>query len=259
MRLPQASLAALLLAAAALRAAPSQPTVADLPPAVVRTVPAAGETQVDPTLDTIRVTFSKDMLTDRMWSWCQLSPETFPECDQSRIHYLPDRRTCVLPVKLRPARTYAIWINTAGNRNFRDTGNRPAVPYLIVFQTGQAPDAENGAAKQAATDAALAWLRVVDRADYANSWDLAAPIVRKAVPKPQWQRSLEGARRPLGRQIERTVLSTRHATTLPGAPDGEYIVIRFRTRFANKAEAVETVTPMRLPDGSWRVSGYFIK
>ena len=33
----------------------------------------------------------------------------------------------------------------------------------------------------------------------------------------------------------------------------------FDAQFENKAAAVETVTPMREKDGSWRVSGYFIK
>src|SRR6187402_2269643 len=30
-------------------------------------------------------------------------------------------------------------------------------------------------------------------------------------------------------------------------------------QFANKASAVETVTPMRDKDGSWKVSGYYVK
>jgi hypothetical protein len=37
------------------------------------------------------------------------------------------------------------------------------------------------------------------------------------------------------------------------------VVIQFNTRFENKAAAIETVTPMHEKDGSWRVSGYFIK
>jgi hypothetical protein len=48
-------------------------------------------------------------------------------------------------------------------------------------------------------------------------------------------------------------------TELPGAPDGEYVVFQFDTQFEHKRAAVETVTPMRDPDGSWRVSGYFIR
>ena len=112
-------------------------TVNSMPPSVVKTVPVAGDTNVDPSTREIRVTFSKDMLTDRMWSWCFTSRRLFPAIDPSKIHFLKDKRTCVLPVKLKPGRTYVIWINTPQSNSFRDTGNRPAVPYLLVFQTAK--------------------------------------------------------------------------------------------------------------------------
>ncbi len=35
----------------------------------------------------------------------------------------------------------------------------------------------------------------------------------------------------------------KHSTSLPGAPDGEYVVIEFITSFSNKKSAIETVTP----------------
>ncbi len=41
--------------------------------------------------------------------------------------------------------------------------------------------------------------------------------------------------------------------------DGEYVVFQFNTTFAQKAAAVETVTAVREPDGSWHVGGYFIR
>ncbi|MCP4640193.1 MAG: tetratricopeptide repeat protein, partial [bacterium] len=47
-------------------------------PSVVSTVPANGATDVDPALSEIRVTFDRDMETDRMWSWVQESADTFP-------------------------------------------------------------------------------------------------------------------------------------------------------------------------------------
>lgn len=51
-----------------------------------------------------------------------------------------------------------------------------------------------------------------------------------------------------------------YATKLPGAPDGEYVVIQYKASFANKESAVETITPMKEADGTtWHVSGYFIK
>ena len=53
-------------------------TVKTMPPSVVKTVPRAGDTAVDPSLTEITVTFSKDMMTKEMWSWCSQSPDTFP-------------------------------------------------------------------------------------------------------------------------------------------------------------------------------------
>jgi hypothetical protein len=116
---------------------PAQTTevsVKSMPPSVVKTVPAAGDTAVDSTLKEIRVTFSKDMKTERMWSVCQISKETFPET-AGQIHYLADKRTCVIPVKLEPGKTYVLWFNRGQFNSFRDTDNNSSVPYLLVFQT----------------------------------------------------------------------------------------------------------------------------
>ncbi|MHC4563554.1 MAG: Ig-like domain-containing domain [Planctomycetota bacterium] len=119
-------------------------TVRDMPPSVVSTVPQGGDTAVDPALTEVRVTFSKDMQTKDMWSWCSISEETFPKIDKTKIHYLDDKRTCVLPVTLEPDRTYVIWINTDKFNSFRDRQNHPAVPYLLVFQTAAEGGGETG-------------------------------------------------------------------------------------------------------------------
>jgi RNA polymerase sigma-70 factor (ECF subfamily) len=106
------------------------------PPVVVSTIPQSGDMHVDPNVGRISVTFDKDMMMDRMWSWCMHSAETFPEIsNQKGIKYLADKRTCVLPVKLKPNKTYVIWINTQKNNAFRDTSGHPAIPYLLVFKT----------------------------------------------------------------------------------------------------------------------------
>lgn len=105
-----------------------------LPPSVVKTVPQAGSTDVDPALKEISVTFSKNMLTKRMWAVVQISNETFPKTRKG-IHYLDDQRTCVIPVDLEPNKTYVMWFNRGRFNSFRDTENNPAVPYLLVFKT----------------------------------------------------------------------------------------------------------------------------
>ncbi|MFO0881450.1 MAG: Ig-like domain-containing protein [Gemmataceae bacterium] len=108
-------------------------TLEAVPPVVVKTIPEAGAGEVDPKLTEIRVTFSKAMVNNS-WSWSTLSKESFPTL-AGKPRYLADRRTCVLPVKLQPGKTYAIWVNTQTNTGFRDEGDQAAVPYLLVFRT----------------------------------------------------------------------------------------------------------------------------
>jgi hypothetical protein len=110
-----------------------------------------------------------------------------------------------------------------------------------------------------AQGAAASWLALADSAKYGQSWDEAASLFKAAVPRADWERAVKGARAPLGAVRSRKIRSANFSRTLPGAPDGEYVVIQFDTQFEHKAAAVETVTPMREKDGSWRVSGYFIK
>lgn len=109
-------------------------SVNTMPPVVVKTLPQAGDTSVDPSIKEIRVTFSKDMMTQEMWSWVIASKESFPQI-VGDVGYLNDNRTCVAPVKLEAGKTYAIWFNSMKYNAFRDKNNNPAVPYLLVFQT----------------------------------------------------------------------------------------------------------------------------
>ena len=77
------------------------------PPVVVKTVPSAGATDVNPALTEIKVTYSKAM-QDGSWSWSTWGQENYPETTGTP-HYLADARTCVLPVKLqRRSRTYQL-------------------------------------------------------------------------------------------------------------------------------------------------------
>jgi len=111
-------------------------SVATMPPVVVSTVPRSGDKAVDPSITELRVTFSKDMM-DGNWSWTQISDETFPPTT-GKPRYLDDKRTCVLPVKLEPGKTYVTWLNSAKYGNFKDADGRSAVPYLLVFETAKA-------------------------------------------------------------------------------------------------------------------------
>ncbi|MGB6011426.1 MAG: DUF4019 domain-containing protein [Desulfobacterales bacterium] len=111
----------------------------------------------------------------------------------------------------------------------------------------------------AALSAAEKWLAMVDSEKYTESWKEAAELFRNAVQPQQWEQSMQAVREPLGKLISRKVKTKAYRTSLPGAPDGEYVVIQFETSFENKKVAVETVTPLMGKDGAWRVSGYYIK
>jgi hypothetical protein len=111
---------------------------------------------------------------------------------------------------------------------------------------------------QQAVDVTRQWLALVDAERYQDSWTQAASLFKGAVSAGQWAQQARAARGPLGALVSREIQSVHYATSLPGAPDGEYVVIQFRSAFANKASAVETVTPMK-DRGEWRVSGYYIR
>jgi hypothetical protein len=114
-------------------------------------------------------------------------------------------------------------------------------------------------AEKAANESADKWLALVDAGDYAASWDEAAESFKNAVSKEQWTEKVKAARGPLGRMNSRKLKSATYTTSLPGAPDGQYVVIQYDSSFERKKSAIETVTPTMDKDGQWRVSGYFIR
>lgn len=114
-------------------------------------------------------------------------------------------------------------------------------------------------AVSAARAAVLTWLAIADEGRAHDTWEAAAPLFQAAVSAQDWERSFNAARGPFGDLQTRQETSSSYSTTLPGAPDGEYVVFKFESAFDNKAAAVETVTAMKTADGSWRVAGYFIR
>lgn len=126
---------------------------------------------------------------------------------------------------------------------------------LVTAPAGRLLAGEN---EQQAQAAAEQWLALIDAGQFEQSWQTAASVFKAAVTQSQWKNSLDAVRKPLGTLVSRSVKSAKFTKSLPGAPDGEYVVIQFATSFSNKQQAIETVTPMRA-GGQWKVSGYFIK
>ena len=107
--------------------------------------------------------------------------------------------------------------------------------------------------------AATRWLAVVDAGDYPLSWRTAANLLQSSVTQPQWESALQTSRLPLGSVKSRTLKAASYSRTVPFAPDGDYVLMEYETRFEFKPLATETLTTMKDRDNTWKVAGYFIK
>jgi hypothetical protein len=117
---------------------------------------------------------------------------------------------------------------------------------------------ENTAIAEASA-VADAWLEQVDAGEVEASWEAGSSLFRQLVGPAQWREQLEKLRSVFGRTVRRELDDVRYATSIPGAPDGEYVVSEYAAVLERKQEAVETVVAMREADGSWRVGGYFVR
>lgn len=131
--------------------------------------------------------------------------------------------------------------------------------FLLAMSCAFAFAQDHEQARQAAETAAQNWLALIDKGAYPQSWDESATMFKTAISKEDWSKRIAGGREPMGKLLSRKLKSATFKTEVPGAPDGQYVVIQYDTSFENKKSAVETITPMLDKDGQWRVSGYFIR
>jgi len=101
--------------------------------------------------------------------------------------------------------------------------------------------------------AALTWLALVDSQQWDASYAATGDSFRTRNTSAVWAKVSEDGRVPLGKVISRTPTSVETVH----APPAGYQLVKFETRFANRASARETVTLAR-EDGQWKVVGYWI-
>lgn len=124
----------------------------------------------------------------------------------------------------------------------------------IVSTPPPAPIAADATPNPQVVDSARQWLALVDQGRWYESYRATGSAFRKLNTEQVWASVSEKVRVPLGAVISRSFISQED---LPAPPHG-YEVVKFRTHFANKDEAVETVTLDR-EAGSWRVVGVTIE
>ena len=128
--------------------------------------------------------------------------------------------------------------------------------FIIVFpMISEKPDADK---TQQARAAAMDFLKLVDRDQFAESWQVAANLMREKVPQQQWIETLTKSRALSGALVERSEVNVSYSTSAKDSPEGEYILFEFDTTYQRTKNVSEYVTVMREGD-RWRVAGYFIK
>jgi hypothetical protein len=108
---------------------------------------------------------------------------------------------------------------------------------------------------EAARQAAVDWLRVVDSGNYKH----AALVMSEEVRGQQdWLSYFNAQRAPLGSVNKRQIGEVKHASTIPGLPGvRNYVAVRFKTSFEGKPVATEEVVMAKM-GCCWEVAGYRI-
>jgi hypothetical protein len=104
-------------------------------PVVLETTPQDGDVDVDADLGYIMATFSEAM-DNSGWSWVTEVGRSAPSI--TGLPFYLDEITTVLPVRLEPATTYGIWINSPDDAELRKFTNEAGVSaraHRIRFST----------------------------------------------------------------------------------------------------------------------------
>lgn len=136
---------------------------------------------------------------------------------------------------------------------------KPSGAEQPAWPPAAATKSDEVAAKEvAAREAAEKWLVLLDKKEYGKAWDECARLFQERVTRQQWVEGLPASRDALGAVKFRRSALAAYKTSLPGAPDGEYVTLGFTTSFEKKEDAEELMT-MVFEKGTWRATGYLIK
>jgi len=112
--------------------APATPATPGVP-TVVTFDPPNGATNVSPATTQLRVTFSEPMRGGFSWTG---GGESFPKSSGQKPYWMPDGKTCVLPVSLEPNKSYRCGLNSPSHKNFKSANGVPLTPVVYTFSTG---------------------------------------------------------------------------------------------------------------------------
>lgn len=135
--------------------------------------------------------------------------------------------------------------------------------FVGVLLTACAPSSHTAASEQAATDAALAWLALLDEQAYASSWAETSRKFQAQVSAGGWAQTMRSVmadvlvEHPTLDLTQRQLITARYTNTLPNEQPGDYVIVQFETATAEAVDVLETLA-LRWEDDSWKVQGYYI-
>ncbi len=107
-------------------------------------------------------------------------------------------------------------------------------------------------------EATLLWLALMDAGQYEEGWRQSHPLFQEKLDRDEWLQQMQKERGSLGEVKAREVYDSGYFGNIPNHPGLEMTVIQFQSSFENKPQAVETLSPVRLNGGPWKVGGYVI-
>jgi len=125
---------------------------------------------------------------------------------------------------------------------------------LAPDRTVPAGDQATAPAESTVTRTARDWLALVDTGRWEDSWAGTTSTFRTQNTVEAWRAASAKARVPLGRVESRTLLDERD---IPAPPNG-YRTVRYRTDFAHKRGAIETLS-LEQDGKAWRIAGIYIE
>ncbi len=112
---------------------------------------------------------------------------------------------------------------------------------------------------KAVRETGAGWLEKLDKGWYNQCYDESSSYLKTQITIDNWMNNMNSFRKPLGPASKRKELNMFFETELPNSPQGEYVIIQYGTVILEKQAIIETLALMKEADGSWKISGYFIK
>jgi len=131
-----------------------------------------------------------------------------------------------------------------------------AIASMLIFVTPILGIQSDATPEKTAQEVAESWLKLIDSQKYEKSWEELSPNTKEKMSMEQWRLALTGMHKPLGKLKERKLETAAHLKPLPGYTDQEGVILRYKSKYANRESVIESIGTMHDKDGTWRVAAY---